>query len=159
MAPFLVAFAALPGSAGAVDRIPPDAVAPALAPFAWSATEAGDELSLAYGAGRSGAPELTFQCRRGSGQIRFGYPSTGRVRPIRRGDYRIVLGSGITSERYRAVMEDRDGAPALSARMPGTDAVLSDFRRTGRVTVEGRDENARDPASLGEVRRFFDACG
>jgi hypothetical protein len=123
---------------------------------AWSYFFDGQEAKLAYGRANSDEVGLMMTCTPHSGSVLV----SGAATPDKP---RLILASGKTVSTLAGTAQDDplSGSTVVEARARLRDAAISNFARTGRLTLV-RDGRPIDmPASSGDrdsVRRFFSAC-
>ena len=144
-----------------VSTATPIAVAAGPAPVAgydWHFHEDGEEARIAYGLEASDDLRLGLACAPGSGRL-----DLSAIAP-KGSPSEIHLESGGDTERYPAKAEPsevNDGL-FLTASARASDPVFLRFRRTGWMAVwtgERRDAYAAHPQNVGDIERFFAACG
>jgi len=159
--PILLTAAALLGlgacaTASSTESVASGAPVP-VAGLDWRLTQDGGEAKLAFGSEASDDLELAFECTAGVRQVAIMAPGSD-------GDRELHLESGGAAERYRAEAEPlgvREGV-FLTASADAEDTVLQRFRSLGwiaRWQGETRETYVAHPATIGEVDRFFGACG
>ncbi len=152
----------LPGACASVGspvlKSPPAAEAPVpVAGEDWFYHVDGAEARLAYGTEASDDLRLGLSCLRGGGRVELSAHTAGAADEIR-------LESGGEAARFPARSEpsELDDGVLLTAEAPTASPVFQRFRRLGWLAhwQDGRRQAyAPQPASAGDIERFFSFCG
>jgi hypothetical protein len=119
----------------------------------WFYSTEDGEAKLVYGVPESDNIAIMLDCRPGSGRV---------------GAYRGGLGPGegivLASGGRSVTLHGESGKDELSdgvyvdAETPSSTGVLQDFRRSGRISVNGEALHAT-PAERAQIEQFFATCG